>query len=99
VANSTVFGSRTPFTGVVGSSGGGGISGRGWVGGVAGGDGVPGSGDALIFMGLPRSPECHGLLRFQRSHIANPIILSPCHRHAFGIAEVVVITRLRGALA
>ena len=38
------------FTGVVGSSGGGGISGRGWVGGVAGGDGVPGAGDALVFI-------------------------------------------------
>jgi hypothetical protein len=38
------------ITDVVGSSGGGGISGRGWVGGVAGGDGVPGSGDAVVFI-------------------------------------------------
>jgi hypothetical protein len=48
--SSSPFGAEIPDAGVVGSSGGGGISGRGWVGGVAGGDGVPGSGVALVFI-------------------------------------------------
>jgi hypothetical protein len=50
--------------------------------------------------GLPRSPECRGLLRFQRSLVADTIVLSPfCHRHAFENRRPGCDYSIRGALA